>query len=61
VYRVISGLSMTSPGHASPEDAISYGWAVYPAGVSGWKEVSPDGKIEYWHETGWTGDPFSTS
>ena len=59
VYRLWKGLSLTSAGHASPEDAISYGWSVYQAGITGWKEVSPDGKTVYDHSTGWTGDPFA--
>lgn len=58
VYRIFQGLSLTSAGHASPADAISYGWSVYQAGLTGWKEVSPDGKTTYDHETGWTGDPY---
>jgi hypothetical protein len=57
LYRLIWG--KTSAGHASPEDAISYGWSVYPAGIGGWLEVSPDGQTQYLHESGWTGDPFA--
>ena len=60
VYRVVTGLSVTSAGHASPADAISYGWSVYQAGITGWKEVSPDGKTQYLHDTGWVGDPYQT-
>jgi hypothetical protein len=59
VYRTISGKGITSSGHASPEDAISYGWAVFPAGSTGWLEVSPDGNKRYMHDTGWTGDPYA--
>jgi hypothetical protein len=59
VYRVVRGLSLTSAGHASPEDAITYGWSVYQAGITGWKEVSPDGKIVVDHDSGWNGDPFA--
>lgn len=41
-------------GHATPAEAIAAGWTVYPAGISGWKEVSPDEKTEFWHMTGWS-------
>ena len=61
VYRMVKGLSVTSAGHASPQDAISYGWSVYQAGITGWSEVSPDGKTTYMHETGWTGDPYKAA
>ena len=60
VYRVAKGLSVTSAGHASPQDAISYGWSVDQAGITGWMEVSPDGQTSYMHETGWAGDPYKT-
>lgn len=58
VYRMVSGQAVTSSGHSSPEDAISYGWTVFPAGITGWLEVSPDGKTQYLHDTGWKGDPY---
>jgi hypothetical protein len=58
VYRVIRGLSITGAGHASPEDAIAEGWMVYPAGITGWFETSPDGSQSIMHDTGWNGDPF---
>ena len=59
IYRALSGgLLSASSGHASPEDAISYGWSVYQAGISGWLEVSPDGTKSIMHDTGWAGDPY---
>ncbi len=61
VFRLLSGQRLTSGGHSSPADAISYGWSVFPAGITGWLEVSPDGKTNYMHDTGWTGDPFTTA
>ena len=61
VYRVMQGLSVTSAGHGSPKDAISYGWSVSQAGITGWLEVSPDGKTQYMHNTGWAGDPYATA
>jgi hypothetical protein len=57
VYRVAKSPSFA--GHASPEDAISYGWSVFPAGIGGWLEVSPDESKSILHETGWSGDPFA--
>lgn len=60
IYRKIRGLSLISGGHVSPADAIAYGWSVYPRGITGWLEVSPDDKIQYEHDTGWAGDPYST-
>jgi hypothetical protein len=58
IYRKASG-SSSSGGHDTPDDAISYGWAVLPAGITGWLEVSPDGKQSIMHDTGWNGDPYS--
>ncbi len=57
-YRAMKGAA--SAGHTSPQDAISYGWSVYQAGVTGWLEVSPDGKTQFMHNTGWVGDPYAT-
>jgi hypothetical protein len=57
-YRLVKGMSLTSGRHANPQDAISYGWSVYQAGITGWLEVSPDGKSQYMHDTGWTSDPY---
>lgn len=58
VYRVSKGLALVSSGHASPDDAIAYGWVVYQRGITGWLEVSPDGKTSIAHDTGWNGDPY---
>lgn len=59
LYQMFKGSA--SAGHASPQDAISYGWSVYQAGTTGWLEVSPDGKTQYMHDTGWVADPYATS
>jgi hypothetical protein len=61
LYRVTRGLSLTSPGHSSPEDAISFEWSVYQAGITGWLEVSPDSKTSIMHNTGWAGDPYKSA
>jgi hypothetical protein len=58
LYRWRAGLNLLSTGHATPADAIAAGYMVYPAGVTGWKEVDPDGKREVWHDTGWV-NPFT--
>ena len=57
-WRLATGRSLTGPGHATPADAISYGWAVSPAGITGWLEVSPDGTQRIMHDTGYTLDPY---
>jgi len=57
-YRWLAGRSLAGAGHASPEDAIAWGWSVFPAGISGWYEVSPDGGTRVMHASGWTGDPY---
>ena len=59
LYRLFKGSA--SAGHTSPQDAISYGWSVSQAGITGWLEVSPDGQTQYLHNTGWVGDPYQTS
>jgi hypothetical protein len=61
LYRLARGLGGSYGGHSSPEDAIASGWVVYQAGITGWLEVSPDGKQSIMHNTGWTGDPFKTA
>lgn len=48
-----------SPGHASPDDAMAAGWSVYPAGITGWLETSPDGLTAIMHDTGWTVAPWT--
>jgi hypothetical protein len=48
-------------GHTTVAEAIAAGWTVYPAGITGWKEVGPDGTTEVWHMTGWTADPSATA
>lgn len=47
-------------GHSTVAEAMAAGWTVYPAGISGWKEVSPDESQVFWHMTGWS-DPFATA
>jgi hypothetical protein len=61
IYRVSKGLAVLSAGHSSPEDAISYGWAVTQAGITGWHEVSPDGSQSIMHDTGWTQNPYTNA
>ena len=46
-------------GHRTPEEAIAEGWMVWQAGITGWKEESPDGKTSIYHDEGWTGSPFA--
>jgi hypothetical protein len=58
-WRWYKGRNLLSAGHPTTFDAIADGWMVYPAGVTGWKETSPDGKSEVWHDTGWI-DPFGS-
>lgn len=60
IYRRGAGKALYGPGHATPEDAISYGWAVLQAGITGWQETSPDGSQVIMHTTGWTGDPYTS-
>lgn len=60
LYRKATGKSLVHAGHASPADAISYGWAVAQAGVTGWQETSPDGSQVIMHDTGWS-DPYATA
>jgi len=38
-------------GHATPDDAMAWGWAVFPRGITGWREVGPGGEIVD-HDTG---------
>ena len=42
-------------GHATPADAMSYGWAVVQSSEEGWTETSPDGKQTFTHDSGWDG------
>lgn len=42
-----------TPGHNSPYAARDDGWEVDQAGITGWLEVSPDGKTSVMHNTGW--------
>lgn len=58
-WAIFRATGRTRNGHASPEDAIAAGWMVYPAGITGWLEVSPDGQTSIMHDTGWNGDPFA--
>ena len=60
LYRLATGRNPLGAGHRSPADAISYGWAVSQAGITGWLEVSPDGATQVMHDTGWTSDPYKT-
>jgi hypothetical protein len=46
--------SSATQGHATPAEAMSYGWAVYPRGVTGWQEHGPNGEIVD-HDTGGEG------
>lgn len=41
-------------GHDSPAAAVAAGWEIYPAGITGWKEVEPGTGREFWHLTGWS-------
>jgi hypothetical protein len=59
LYRVATGRKPFSAGHSTPADAISYGWAVSQAGITGWLETSPDGATNVMHDTGWS-DPYKT-
>ena len=59
VYRKATGKSLIHAGHATPADAISYGWAVVQAGITGWQETSPDGSKVIMHDTGWE-DPYGS-
>jgi hypothetical protein len=56
--RRSKGLAAFEGGHATPEDAIAYGWVVHQMGISGWMEISPTGET-YEHFSGWTGDPYA--
>ena len=48
-------------GHATISEARDAGWETYPAGITGWKEVGPDGKTEFWHMTGWIPESSTTA
>ena len=52
-YRLFS--SGAGGGHATPADAMSYGWAVVQSSEEGWTETSPDGKQTFTHDSGWDG------
>lgn len=41
----------STAGHATPDDAMAWGWAVYPRGITGWREIGPHGEIVD-HDTG---------
>jgi len=58
IYRTAKGLAVVGGGHATPEDAVAYGWMVHQMGITGWMEISPTGET-FEHTTGWTGDPFA--
>jgi len=57
LYRWARGERLAG-GHRTPEDAVAWGWMVAQAGITGWKEWDPATGKEYYHDTGWTGDPF---
>jgi hypothetical protein len=61
IYRWASGKQVAGAGHSTPADAISYGWVVYQAGITGWMETSPDGSQAIYHDTGWTGSPYAVA
>ena len=46
--------SAATVGHATPDDAMAAGWAVFQRGITGWEEHGPNGEIID-HDTGWTG------
>ena len=54
VWRMVSGKAIVGPGHSTPADARSWGWAVYQAGITGWEEHGPGGETVM-HDTGWDG------
>jgi len=58
-YRYFTGRAPLGAGHLTPADAISYGWAVSQAGLTGWLETSPDGATNVMHDTGWE-NPYAT-
>jgi hypothetical protein len=60
LYRWATGRSPLGAGHTTPADAISYGWVVVQAGITGWLETSPDGATNVMHDTGWS-DPYKAA
>jgi hypothetical protein len=53
-WLMLRGGSSATAGHSTPADAMSYGWAVYPRGITGWREIGPNGEIVD-HDTGGEG------